>query len=440
MTDSDLIKLARQGDEKAIVSLIAEGLGETAKIAKYEIKNNFLKLIIEAEELPDREKLKVSVRELITNSKIDSIAKVILYGQKVGESFPEWSEVLVINSNLKSPTESEPHSEPQRKTTQTTSNINDLKKEFIETLQTFKFSSVVPYQEVLNPDLYNSNIVKLLLCFGLFPWIVSSFATSNTRLEDIAWILGIYYAFIWGIVLYNLIKPAQFSLKQAIKYVCFTAFIGIPLLLFIQRIPPFTLLYAATNSDNVISRLIGYIVGVGVLEELCKGVPIYLFMLRSGQLKEPLSSAFYGAMSGLGFAIAEGAHYSLTYAFHLVGGDIDLTGHILLTTVRFISLPLIHAIWAGIVGYFIGLAAINPSRKNAIIFIGVTIAASLHGAYNTFSNSLIGLAILTFSILLFVTYLRRSKDLIAEMQQAEADYQKTALHQNGNDLAEEGSL
>ena len=440
MTDSDLIKLARQGDEKAIVSLIAEGLGETAKIAKYEIKNNFLKLIIEAEELPDREKLKVSVRELITNSKIDSIAKVILYGQKVGESFPEWSEVLVINSNLKSPTESEPHSEPQRKTTQTTSNINDLKKEFIETLQTFKFSSVVPYQEVLNPDLYNSNIVKLLLCFGLFPWIVSSFATSNTRLEDIAWILGIYYAFIWGIVLYNLIKPAQFSLKQAIKYVCFTAFIGIPLLLFIQRIPPFTLLYAATNSDNVISRLIGYIVGVGVLEELCKGVPIYLFMLRSGQLKEPLSSAFYGAMSGLGFAIAEGAHYSLTYAVDLVGGNIDLRGHILLTTVRFISLPLIHAIWAGIVGYFIGLAAINPSRKNAIIFIGVTIAASLHGAYNTFSNSLIGLAILTFSILLFVTYLRRSKDLIAEMQQAEADYQKTALHQNGNDLAEEGSL
>ena len=422
MTDSDLTKLAQQGDEKAIVSLITESL-EAAKIVKYEIKNNFLKLIIEAEELPEREKLKVSLRELITNSEINSIEKVVLYGQKIGESFPEWSEVLVINSNIKSIAQSEPN----RDTEHTKPHINDLKKEFIETLQTFKFSSVVPYREVLNPDLYNSNIVKLLLCFGLFPWIVSSFATSNTRLEDIAWILGIYYAFIWGIVLYNLIKPAQFSLKQAIKYVCFTAFIGIPLLLFIQRIPPLTLLYAATNSDNVISRLIGYVVGVGVLEELCKGVPIYLFMLRSGQLKEPLSSAFYGAMSGLGFAIAEGAHYSLTYAVDLVGGNIDLRGHILLTTVRFISLPLIHAIWAGIVGYFIGLAAINPSRKNAIIFIGVTIAASLHGTYNTFSNSLIGLAILAFSILLFVTYLRRSQELIAEMEQAEADYQHTNL-------------
>lgn len=417
-SDSNSVKLAKQGDEKAIVSLITDIL-EDEKIVKYEIKNNCLKLIIEAEELPDREKLKVSVRELVTNSELDFIAKVILYGQKSGE-IPEWSEVLVLSSSIKPITD-----EPDREIKQTKSNINELKKEFIATLQTFKFSSVVPYHEVLNPDLYNSNIVKLLLCFGLFPWIISSFATSNARLEDIAWILGIYYAFIWGIVLYNLIKPTQFSLKQALKCVCFTAFVGIPLLLLIQKIPPFSLLYAATNSSNVISKLIGYVIGVGVLEELCKGIPVYLFMLRPGILKEPLTSAFYGAMSGLGFAIAEGAHYSLMYAFHLVGGDIDLTGHILLTTVRFISLPLIHAIWAGIVGYFLGLAAINPSRKNAIIFIGVAIAASLHGTYNTFSNGLIGLGVLAFSILLFVTYLRRSQELIDEMQQAEADYQKT---------------
>ena len=424
MTNSDLIQQAQQGDEKAIVSLITESL-EAAKIVKYEIKNNFLKLIIEAEELPDRDKLKKSLQELITNFEINSIAKISLCGRKVGESFPEWSEVLVIDRNIKSIVKSEVNRDEKQE-----NHIKDTKKEFIETLQTFKFSSVVPYREVFSSDLYNSNIVKVLLCFGLFPWIISSFATSNTGLKDIAWLLGIYYAFIWGIVLYNLIKPAQFSLKQALKYVCFTAFIGIPLLLFIQRIPPFSLLYAAIDSDNLISQLIGFVFGVGVLEELCKGVPIYLFMLRSGQLKEPFSSAFYGAMSGLGFAIAEGVQYSLSYAVNLVGGNINVTGHILLTTVRFISLPLIHAIWAGIVGYFIGLAAINPSRKNAIIFIGVAIAASLHGTYNTFSNSLIGLAVLTFSILLFVTYLRRSQELIAEMEQAEAEYQRNSLENN----------
>jgi len=270
-------------------------------------------------------------------------------------------------------------------------------------------------------------MVRLLLCFGLFPWMISIYAsTNNSSLQDIAWILGIYYAFIWGIVLYNLIKPAQFSLKLALQCVCFTAFIGIPLLLIIQKVPPFNLFYLAIKSSNIISQLVGFILGVGLLEEICKALPVYLFLLNKGKLNEPLTPAFYGAMSGLGFAIAEGAHYSLVYATNLVGGNLTLTGHVLFTTVRFISLPLIHAIWAGIVGYFLGLAAINPSRKNPIIFIGIVIAAVLHGLYDVFASSLIGLAILAFSILLFVTYLRRSKEMVKEMRQAEAISQKVS--------------
>ncbi|MEM7595471.1 MAG: PrsW family glutamic-type intramembrane protease, partial [Cyanobacteria bacterium P01_A01_bin.83] len=285
---------------------------------------------------------------------------------------------------------------------------------------------IIPYHQVLSQELYRSNTVKLLLCFGLFPWVIGFFASSDTNLKDIAWILGIYYAFIWGIVLHNLIQPTQFSLQTALKCVCFTAFVGIPLLLFIQKVPPVSLLYAVTDSSNSILRLIGYVLGVGILEESCKALPVYLFILRPGKLQEPLSAAFYGAMSGLGFAIAEGGHYSLLYASELVKGNMALTNHILVTTVRFISLPLIHAIWAGIVGYFIGLAAINPSRQKAIIFLGVTIAAVLHGVYNTFANSFIGLGVLAFSILLFVTYLHRSEVMIEEMKQAEAKYQESA--------------
>lgn len=82
-----------------------------------------------------------------------------------------------------------------------------------------------------------------------------------------------------------------------------------------------------------------------------------------------------------------------------------------------------HAIWAGITGYFLGLAAINRSRQAPIIFIGVAISAVLHGLYDTFSADLLGLAVLTFSILLFVTYLRRSKQMVDEMQKAEMSYQ-----------------
>lgn len=418
MTKNNIFELAKQGDQKSIIFLIEDNL-KSVKIAKYEFKDGCLKLVLESEQVPNQQESVSLTCELLAKLDTDLITKVIFYGKKIGDDFPEWNQEKVI---LKT--------DDQEKTTDFKYNDSKeeiSKNEFLEALQTFEFSSVFPYHQVLNPDLYRSNLVRLLLFFGLFPWAVSAFAGADTNLKDIAWMLGIYYACVWGIVLFNLIKPTKISRKKILQCVLFTAFIGIPILIFIQQIPPFSLLYSASKSSNVISKLIGYILGIGLLEELCKGLPIYLFMLNPGKLKEPLTSAFYGAMSGLGFAIAEGVHYSLIYANNVSIGNIGITGHILLTTVRFISLPLIHAIWAGIVGYFLGLAAINPSRKNPIIFIGVAISAVLHGAYNTFSSSILGLVIFAFSILLFVTYIRNSKEIITEMQQFEARYQKNDL-------------
>jgi RsiW-degrading membrane proteinase PrsW (M82 family) len=282
---------------------------------------------------------------------------------------------------------------------------------------------VVPYQDVFSSELYRSNSVKLLLFFGLFPLAVGAIV-NPTNIQQTAWLLGIYYASIWGVVLFNLIRPAQFSWSDTLKCVLFTAFIGIPLLLLIQNFPPFRLLYAAAESRlGLIPQLVGFILGVGVLEELCKMLPVYLFLLRPRRLNEPLAGAFYGAMSGLGFAIAEGGAYSLLYALNLVRGETDFGAYVLDNTIRFVSLPLFHATLAGIVGYFLGLAAINRSRQVAILCIGVAISAALHGLYDTFANSLIGLVIIAFTILLFVAYLRRSQQLVAEMQEAESRYQ-----------------
>ena len=405
------IPLAKQGDSQAIALLIADKL-PSAKVTSHEVEAGCLKLVMET--ATPQQQTVAAVRELINSLNIICLNKVELTGRKVGQNTVQWQSAFELNqivlaANLENSANTQPG--------------NTNKNEFLETLRTFDFASVFPYQQVFDPDLYSSNMVRILLCFGLFPWIISAFASQSSSLRDIAWILGIYYAFIWGIVLQNLIKPPQFSLKLAIQCVVFTAFVGIPLLLVIQQVPPFSLLYTATNSSNIIGQLLGFVLGVGVLEEICKGIPVYLFLLNQGELNEPLSPAFYGAMSGLGFAIAEGAHYSLIYASNVLGGNIGLTGHVLLTTVRFISLPLIHAIWAGIVGYFIGLAAINPTRKNPIIFIGVAIAAVLHGLYDVFSQNIIGLGILAFSILLFVTYLRRSKEMVREMRQAEVNSQ-----------------
>jgi RsiW-degrading membrane proteinase PrsW (M82 family) len=290
----------------------------------------------------------------------------------------------------------------------------------------FRFEMVVPYRKALSPEVFRHSTVRLLLFFALFPLLLG-FTLARMRtapgLEQTAWLLGIYYASIWGVVLHNLIKPPRISWRLTGACVLFTIVIGIPLLLLLQQFPPIRFLYAAAGTRQLVPSLIGFIGGVGILEESCKALSVYFVLLRPNRLHDPLSGAFYGAMSGLGFAISEGVLYSVRYAMglltELAARQNGFGDYLLANTIRFVSLPLFHAIWAGIVGYFLGLAAINPSRRKPIIAIGIAIAAVLHGAYNTFASGLLGIAVMAFSILLFVTYLRESRQIVEMLRQAE---------------------
>jgi RsiW-degrading membrane proteinase PrsW (M82 family) len=408
--DDDLQEKGRQADIAAITTLLNRNLAGTDITVKANFQNGCLKIILESAQVPDQKKSIQLIRREVLNAKIEKIIKLTVYGKQIGEEFPSWNQDIQVNN--------------QKISALLLAEERLKQTEFLIALRTFKFASVVPYKEAFSSELYSSNTVKLLLFFGLFPLAVS-LLSRKLDLAQTAWILGIYYSSIWGVVLYNLIKPAQFSWGDTGKCAGFTAFVGIPLLLSVATVFPFSILYKATNAVSLLPRLVGFVLGVGVLEEVCKALPVYLFMLRSHKLKDPLTSAFYGAMSGLGFAISEGVGYSLKYANGFARSELSSESfgtYVLINTIRFVSLPLLHAIWAGIVGYFLGLAAINPSRKAPIIFIGVCISAVLHGLYDTFSDEFFGVAILTFSILLFVAYLRRSKHMVDEMQEAEINY------------------
>src|ERR1700751_6019430 len=64
--------------------------------------------------------------------------------------------------------------------------------------------------------------------------------------------------------------------------------------------------------------------------------------------------------------------------------------------------------WAGITGYFIGLANTSPVRKYSIGLVGIAIAAVLHGLndWNLINGHAAWVLVTLVSVLLFLGYAR----------------------------------
>lgn len=400
MIDPGVLQLAKKGEPKAIASLMNRSLQPKGITVEAIHQDGCLEIWLKSERVLAQQALVTFIRKGMISLEVESLTKIKVYAVQMEENNPDWTEEIHLV-------------EPKSITQATKPAL--YQRQFLSTLGTFSFASVFPYQDALSPGVYKSNNVKILLFFALFPLAVSPIVKTGS-LGLTAWLLGIYYCSIWAVFLYNVLKPSYFSWSDTLKCSLFTMFIGIPLLLIFQTVPLFKILYTATEQPDIVPQILGFVLGVGVLEESCKALPIYLFLVYPGKLKDPLTAAFYGAMSGLGFAISEGVNYSYLYAHALTTGESDLSFYLLSNTIRLVTLPLNHAIWAGITGYFLGLAAINQSRQGSIIFIGIAICSVLHGCYDTFATNILCLGIVAFSILLFVAYLRRSKQMVDEMQ------------------------
>ncbi len=96
---------------------------------------------------------------------------------------------------------------------------------------------------------------------------------------------------------------------------------------------------AAENPQNgLFLSFIGFTFGVGLLEELCKLLPLIWHFRRSGEL-DWRGACIWGLASGAGFGVSEGIMYSARY--------YNGTATLELYLVRFISCVALHAAWAG---------------------------------------------------------------------------------------------
>lgn len=230
--------------------------------------------------------------------------------------------------------------------------------------------------------------------------------------------------------------------------------VGIPLLLIWQEVPIIRHLYSGTESETFFVRVLAFVLGVGVCEEVCKALPLIFFGRSKPTLFTPHNAIYLGIMSGLGFALAEVVQYSIQYwqgsaeiSAMLVTACLDksrtwygginaesfaenlqnVMPHlfeyygrtIIVQVVRFMSLPLLQAVWVGVVGYFIGLSLLRKRAQWVFIAVGIGLMAVVHGLYDVFSSNLIGFAIALGSVLVLMSYLSEEETITAKVRLAE---------------------
>lgn len=289
-----------------------------------------------------------------------------------------------------------------------------------------RVETILPLAVWLKDKPWNQFWVRWFLAYALLPLALVQFINDQTNnIAFGSWFFGLYFAVLWLMVLYVTMSPGRPDARLLGQVALFTGGFGVIIVVILQRTLPFSLLYAGTQIQGELGflpRLLGFILGVGIVEEGTKALPLYLFCYRRNYDASPLMYSFIGAVSGLAFGVAEAVNYSYLYANGLMHGRFGLGAYIIAQFLRLISLPLLHACWCAVVGYFIGLAHLHRGPARSLMGFGIGIAATLHGLYDTLSGTWLGLGVAALSLIVFVSYVRTSS-LISK--QLHYQYQQT---------------
>ena len=267
----------------------------------------------------------------------------------------------------------------------------------------YSFSHLVPVRHWARDPALRSWPVLLLVGLVCVPPIALVMLNDPTtgKIRDIAWIFAAYFAVAWLLLLGVIVRPQHVSRAMLAAVAVVGIVTQAPTAIFLE-----TRLHAGTSSLLDVFT-------IGIPEELAKAIPIVVvawIWRRYWHTQTPRDYLFLGAVSGLVFGAAEVVHY-FTDVLGSLSGNVnglvlqDLTIQYIW---RFLTDPIDHACWAGITGYFIGLAIVGQDRKYWIGLVGIGIAAVLHGLndWNPINSHPAWVLVTLVSVLLFLGYAR----------------------------------
>jgi len=261
---------------------------------------------------------------------------------------------------------------------------------------------------------------------GVVPLFIVTIRDTQVQLTMFA----LFFAFVWGVIFKFFVLKDQGAWKWPLASLFFTGIIGLALLLAIYKyvLPDSYLLLA--RSKNPIISLIGYVLQVGICEEVTKALPILVLAIWKRKSFNPRLLVIVGIFSGLGFAAFENlqygvravlSSYELTTTYGVEGLVTGVQNAMITAMLRSISMVFCHAVFSGIVGYFIAIALLRKQKIAALIILGFCVASVLHGVYDWFSGMQPTIAALIAGLCFMLFYGYLSKLTVAIKQQEQTD-------------------
>ena len=158
--------------------------------------------------------------------------------------------------------------------------------------------------------------------------------------------------------------------------------------------------YQSANDpgSNFFLSALGFTFGVGLCEELCKAIPLFVYFNRHAVMGWR-GACLWGLASGIGFGVSEGIMYSGSMYNGMLGVNIYV--------VRFVSCVALHAMWSASVGIaiarnFEAYQAIEDASGFGLFMLRVlAVPMTLHGLYDTLLNNAMSIWTLVVALVTF---------------------------------------
>jgi RsiW-degrading membrane proteinase PrsW (M82 family) len=262
-----------------------------------------------------------------------------------------------------------------------------------------------PVQSWLHNSGWRQGLRLAVIAYALLPLVFLLVLSSSSDLSTPGWAYSLYVAPLWAVGFWMLIRPPEHLRKQEIL-------VGVGIIIW-------TLIWINVVTININDALptkngigIGSAIVIGINEETTKALPVLLaglILLKARNVKLDVRTwMFLGTIAGLTFGVAEQAFYTSNdiILINIAKSPSEAVTAILAFAERVFIDGFQHAVWAGISGFFIGMAINYRRRRVQLIILGIGTPALLHALNDWLAGTSPWLVVLiqAASLLLFLSY------------------------------------